>query len=319
VAAENLFPALTEEIAKLTAPEPAQDFHSKFAQAISCCSEAYTAFLKASGRSFGEWFLRSRQSWCQGLYLLYELRGQLAVLREYWVTAKALPLWQQLEARTLGLTVPVGFTHKARTETHHEYSLYVPENYTPQQSWPLIVCLHGGYGQGNEYIWTWLRPAKSNGYLLLSPKSIGPTWSVLQPPLDTRSIQAMMTEVCETYNVDRQRVYLSGLSDGGTFSYIFGLVSAELFAGIAPIAGDFHPMMDPLLRQKKGIDTPLLVVHGVHDRIFPVETARQACQLFERIGYKVTYRELPDWGHAYPYKINEQIVLPWFVGLGSGS
>ena len=108
-------------------------------------------------------------------------------------------------------------------------------------------------------------------------------------------------------------------ADGGTFSYIFGLASAELFAGIAPIAGDFHPMMDPLLRQKKGIDTPLLVVHGVHDRIFPVETARQACQLFERIGYKVSYRELPDWGHAYPYKINEQIVLPWFVGLGNGS
>ena len=319
VAAEDLFPILTEEIAKLAAPEPAQDFHPKFAQAISCCGEAYTALLKASGRSFGEWFLRSRQSWCQGLYLLYELRGQLAVLREYWVTAKALPSWQQLETQTPGLTVPVGFTHKARTETHHEYSLYVPENYTPQQSWPLIVCLHGGYGQGNEYIWTWLRPAKSNGYLLLSPKSIGPTWSVLQPPLDTRSIQAMMTEVCETYNVDRQRVYLSGLSDGGTFSYIFGLVSAELFAGIAPIAGDFHPMMDPLLRQKKGIDTPLLVVHGVHDKIFPVETARQACQLFERIGYKVTYRELPDWGHAYPYKINEQIVLPWFVGLGSRS
>ena len=61
------------------------------------------------------------------------------------------------------------------------------------------------------------------------------------------------------------------------------------------------------------------VVHGVHDKIFPVETARQACQLFERIGYKVTNRELPDWGHAYPYKINEQIVLPWFVGLGSES
>jgi enterochelin esterase-like enzyme len=319
VAAEDLFPTLTEEIAKLAAPEPAQDFHPKFAQAISCCGEAYTALLKASGRSFGEWFLRSRQSWCQGLSLLYELRGQLAVLRQYWVTTEALPSWQQLETQTPGLTVPVGFTHKARTETHHEYSLYVPENYTPRQSWPLIVCLHGGYGQGNEYIWTWLRPAKSNGYLLLSPKSIGPTWSVLQPPLDTRSIQAMMAEVCENYNVDRQRVYLSGLSDGGTFSYIFGLASAELFAGIAPIAGDFHPMMDPLLRQKKGIDTPLLVVHGVHDKIFPVETACQACQLFERIGYKVTYRELPDWGHAYPYRINEQIVLPWFVGLGGGS
>ena len=313
---ENLFPLLTEEVAKLSPPEPAQEFQAKFAQAVSSCGDAYTALLRGSGRSFAEWFLRSRQSWCQGLYLLYELREQLPALQQYWVTAEALPAWQQLETRAPGLTVPVGFIHQGRTNTHHEYSLYVPENYTPQQDWPLVVCLHGGYGQGNEYIWTWLRPAKSNGYLLLSPKSIGPTWSVLQPPLDIRSIQAMLTQVCETYNVDRKRVYLSGLSDGGTFSYIFGLASAELFAGIAPIAGDFHPMMDPLLRQKKGIETPFLVVHGAHDAIFPIETARQACQLFERIGYKVTYRELPDWGHAYPYRINEQIVLPWFAALG---
>ena len=318
-AAENIFPALTEAVTKLTPANEDQTFHTKFCEALACCSEAYASLLKGSGRNFAEWFLRSRQAQCQALYLLYDLRAQLPTLRQYWVTPEALSSWQQLEAQAPGVTVPTGFTHKARTDTHHQYSLYVPENYSPQQNWPLIVCLHGGYGQGNEYIWTWLRPAKSNGYLLLSPKSIGPTWSVLQPPLDIRSIQAMITEVCETYNVDRKRVYLSGLSDGGTFSYIFGLASAELFAGIAPIAGDFHPMMDPLLRQKKGIDTPLLVIHGEHDKIFPIETARQACQLFERLGYKVTYCELPDWGHAYPYKINQQIVLPWFVGLGTGS
>ena len=314
--AETIFPALAEEVATWSAPETAQEFQAKFAKAVSYCSASYADFLKASGRNFGEWFLRSRQNWCQGLYLLYELRAYLPTLRPYWVTPEALPSWQQLEMQTPNLSVAVGFTHAPPTAAHHTYSLYVPENYAPQQSWPLIVCLHGGYGQGNEYIWTWLRPAKSNGYLLLSPKSIGPTWSVLQPALDTRSIRAMVEEVCATYNVDRTRVYLSGLSDGGTFTYIAGLAAAELFAGIAPIAGDFHPMMDPLLRQKKGIDTPFLVVHGVHDKIFPVETARQACQLFARLGYKVTYQELADWGHAYPYKINEQLVLPWFASLG---
>jgi pimeloyl-ACP methyl ester carboxylesterase len=313
--AENIFPTLCETMKQLTPPADDQPFHAKLCEALSHCSESYASLLKGSGRNFAEWFLRSRQAQCQALYLLYDLRAQLPTLRQYWVTSEALPSWQQLETQAEGVSVPVGFMQKPRTDTHHQYSLYVPENYTPQQSWPLIVCLHGGYGQGNEYIWTWLRPAKSNGYILLSPKSIGPTWSVLQPPLDIRSIQAMITEVCETYTVDRTRVYLSGLSDGGTFSYIFGLAAAELFAGIAPIAGDFHPMMDPLLRQKKGVDTPLLVIHGVHDKIFPIETARTARQLFERLGYTVTYHELPDWGHAYPYKINQQIVLPWLTKL----
>ena len=317
-AAEAIFPALTTAIKEMTPPADMQGVHATVTEALSCCEDAYTHLLKGSGRNFAEWFLQSRQSLCQALYLLYEMRAHLPALQPYWLTTTALAAAVTLDARTANPETPVGLVQNPRTEKRGAYSLYVPENYSPQQNWPLIVCLHGGYGQGNEYIWTWLRPAKSNGYILLSPKSIGPTWSVLQPPLDIRSIQAMITEVCETYNVDRTRVYLSGLSDGGTFSYIFGLASAELFAGIAPIAGDFHPMMDPLLRQKKGIDTPLLVIHGVHDKIFPIETARQACQLFERLGYKVTYRELPDWGHAYPYKINQQIVLPWFASLAGG-
>ena len=320
--AENVFPALAEEIAKVSPPAELQIVHATLTEALSCCVEAYTALLKGAGRNFAEWFLRSRQSLCRALYLLYDIRAQLPPLQPLWVTPTAFSSLPALEARTPGIEVPIGFLQKPRTDKRGEYSLYIPENYTPGRSWPLIVCLHGGYGQGNEYIWTWLRPAKSNGYLLLSPKSAGPTWSVLNPPLDIRSIQTMITEVCETYQVDRTRVYLTGLSDGGTFAYLLGLSCSDLFAGIAPIAGDFHPMMDPLLRQGKGKETPLLVIHGGKDPIFPIESIRQAWTLFQRLGYNVTTHELPEWGHAYPYTINEQVVLPWFADLtktGTGS
>jgi phospholipase/carboxylesterase len=315
VVADEVLPALTAELAKAAPSDSQQGFHTKLAEAVACCVNTQTALTRAAGRNFGEWFLRSRQSFCQGLYLLYEIRAQLSTFQPYWLTADTVSPLSALEASTPGLTTPVGFVHKPRTNTHAEYSLYVPENYTLDRRWPLIVCLHGGYGQGNEYIWTWLRPAKSHGYLLLSPKSLGPTWSVLNPPLDIGSIRAMLTEVFDTYMVDTQRVYLSGLSDGGTFSYLLGLSTSDVFAGIAPIAGDFHPMLDPILRQKRGIEVPLLIVHGVLDAIFPVASIRQARTLMEKIGYSITYRELPDWGHAYPYRINEQIVLPWFASL----
>ena len=315
IVAETLFPALTTAIGEISPPAEMQGFHTTLTQALSCCGEAYTALLKGSGRNFAEWFLRSRQSLCQALYLLYDIREQLPTLQSYWLTTTAFASFATLETRTPNLEAPVGFSHKPRAEKHGEYSLYVPEHYTPDRAWPLIVCLHGGYGQGNEYIWTWLRPAKSNGYLLLSPKSAGPTWSVLNPPLDIASIETMMNEVCATYRVDDKRTYLTGLSDGGTFAYLFGLARADRFAGIAPIAGDFHPMLDPLLRQGKGKETPLLVVHGGKDPIFPIASIRQAWTLFQRLGYNVTAHELPEWGHAYPYTINEQIVLPWFAGL----
>ena len=47
----------------------------------------------------------------------------------------------------------------------------------------------------------------------------------------------------------------------------------------------------------------------------PVTFTRQTCNLLKRIGYNVTYEELPDWGHAFPYSINERMVLPWFESL----
>ncbi len=313
------FPTLAAELAMLSPPPAERDFHEKLTKAVSYCEAAYTAFLAGAGKQFAAAFLQSRQALCRGLYLLYEVRAQLPTVQAYWVLPEAYSALAMLEAQVPGLATPVGFVHREQTDTHAAYSLYIPEYYTPQRSWPLIVCLHGGYGHGNEYIWTWLRPAKSKGYLLLSPKSVGPTWSALHPPVDIRSILAMLEEVCTTYAVDRHRIYLTGLSDGGIFTYLLGIAQAQLFAGIAPIAGELHPMVDPLLRQKQGRAVPLLIVHGAKDFIFPVQSVRSAQQLLAKLGYDVTYHELADWGHAYPYRINEQIVLPWFASLRAPS
>ena len=316
-AAGDLFPQLTTALAALMPPESRKDAHGALADALTRFQDATTKVLGGQGRQFAEAFLAARQDYCQGLYLLYENRAQLPGLHPYWLLPEALPALANLEANAADVDAPVGFSHKERTNTHGEYSLYVPENYSPQQTWPLIVCLHGGYGRGDEYIWTWLRPAKSKGYLLLSPKSIGPTWSVLNPPLDVRSVRAMLDEVCAAYAVDRKRVYLSGLSDGGMFAYLLGLSCADWFAGVAPVAGEMNPMTDQLLRQKQGKDVPLFIVHGAKDFIFDVRSVRSSCELLEKIGYNVTYKELPEWGHAYTYSINEQLVMPWFESLES--
>lgn len=315
-ATADLFPQLTTTLAALAPPEAQRDCHNKLSEVIARFQDATAKVLSGSGRQFAEAFLAARLDYCQGLYLLYEIRAQLPGLQSYWVLPEALPTLTALETTVEGANAPVGFSHQGTTDTHNAYSLYVPENYSPQQRWPLIVCLHGGYGRGDEYIWTWLRPAKSKGYLLVSPKSIGPTWSVLNPPLDVRSIRAILAEVCSLYAVDRKRVYLSGLSDGGIYAYLLGLSCPDWFAGIAPIAGEMSPMTDPMLRQKQGKDIPLFIVHGAKDFIFDVRSVRSSCDLLQKIGYNVTYTELPEWGHAYTYGINEQLVMPWFESLG---
>ncbi len=312
----DFFESAPSTLTILEPPEDLKEFHSAFSAALAHLNNSSTGFLEGvPGPNFGGAFVNSRFSLCRGLNVLYNQRAHLPTLRSYWLLPEAESTRDALEPQTDGVGVPVGMIHHPQTPEHADYSLYVPEYYTPDKTWPLIICLHGGYGRGDDYIWTWLRPAKSKGYLLLSPKSLGLTWSVLQPPVDSGSIRAMFDEVCETYSVDRSRVYLSGLSDGGTYTYLLGLDQAELFVGIAPIAGELSPAADGMLRQKQGIDVPIHVVHGVHDFIFPVEAVRSSNELLEHIGYQVKYTELPDWSHALTYSINETHVLPWFESL----
>ena len=312
-ASGSLFRRFDSESAELAPPESMREFHPKFCEAVAQLEKAQTLFMTKPDPNWTLAFLYCRRALCRGLYALYELREQLPLLRSYFVMEGA-------EAGadsppTSPANVTTGFSHHERTEEHGPYSLYVPENYSPDRQWPLIICLHGGYGAGDEYIWTWLRAARTKGYILMSPKSLGETWSMTINSADTHSVMAMLGEVTRKYAVDASRVYLTGLSDGGMFSYIMGLERHDRFAGIAPVAGALHMVVDPFLRIGRGKEVPLFVVHGVHDFIFPVSFTRQTNDLLKQIGYNVKYEELPDWGHALTYTINERLVEPWFEGL----
>ena len=59
------------------------------------------------------------------------------------------------------------------------FSLYVPEYYTPDRAWPLVMALHGGSGNGRNFLWSWLRDARSFGAILIAPTATGPTWALM--------------------------------------------------------------------------------------------------------------------------------------------
>jgi phospholipase/carboxylesterase len=260
-------------------------------------------------------FLEQRREYCRALRVLYPIRQKIPELSPFWLLPSVLGEQELRETRTPGVDVPVGLVDRPAAEGHGAYSLYVPESYTPTRTWPTIVALHGAYGRGDEYIFSWLRPAKSRGFVVIAPNSRDVTWSILRPPLDAQALLAVLDDVSGRYALDPARVFLSGLSDGGTFTYLAGLPNAERFAGISPIAGDFHAMMDPMLRRKMGQSLPILIVHGAKDPLFPVRSIRSAYELMTHLEYHVSYEELPEWGHAYPYSIHERLVLPWFEAL----
>ena len=309
------FDSIIAGLGQAAPPEPMLSFHDSLTAAIRHLGNASRTFLGASESSYPLAGIDMRRALYRGLNLLYGIREHTPTLQQYWLLSDALAEREALEAHSPDADAPVGVLHRRRAAPVADYSLYVPESYTPRRSWPLIVCLHGAYGRGDHFVWSWLRPAKSRGYLLLSPKSLDVTWSILQPERDTRSVAAMLDEVCDEYSVDRGRVYLSGLSDGGTFTYLLGLGRPELFAGIAPVAADFTGMMDDMLRRKQGQQLPIYIVHGAHDHIFAVEPIRRGHALLQRLGYNAEYEELPDWGHSHCSGVNERVVMPWFESL----
>ena len=313
----DLFPPFNSALDELSPPPELQEFHQQWRDMLAQLEDAYTSFLTGSEFNFIVSYFQSRRAFSQGKYQLYSLRDQLPTLRQYWLLPEEASRLTELETPIVGVTAGTGIQHRPAAKEHGEYSLYVPENYDPSRRWPMIIAMHGGHGRGDDYLLTWLRPAKSKGYILLSPKSLEQTWSLMQPGVDIRSILSMVEELLDEYAIDTGRLFATGLSDGGTFSFALGLSCPKLFAGIAPIAaaGEFIALFD--LEQSKTL--PVFMVHGEKDFIFPVAMARRTHALLDQSGFDVTYKELPEWGHAYPYSINEKLVLPWFESLPSRS
>lgn len=312
----DVFPPLNAELEGLEVPDGREAFHTKWLEALEQLEDAYTSFLTGSEANFIVAYMQSRRAFSLGKYVLYELRAELPKLREYWVLPDALARWDELETPVAGVEAETGVSHRPSTDKHAEYSLYVPEYYDPSRSWPLVITLHGGHGRGDDYLLTWLRAAKSAGYIVLSPKSLGGTWSLQRPGVDIRSILSMVETLLDEYSIDIGRLFATGLSDGGSFSYALGLSCPKLFAGAAPIAA--AGMIVGMFNLDKAKDLPIYIVHGGKDFMFPVATAQMAYELLQKSAFtKVKYEELPDWGHAYTYSINDSLVLPWFNSLPS--
>ncbi|MBK8959357.1 MAG: hypothetical protein IPM80_13200 [Proteobacteria bacterium] len=301
---------LRECHASLLAALPTHIGHRRLGAVIELWSRAVSRLVTAAGADFALAFIESRRLWCEGLALAYGLRGEFEQLAAYWGSEPGAP-----RAPAMDGELPVGVMQQAAGDAHAGYALYVPEDYSPARPPPLIVCLHGAYGHGHEYLWTWMRVAHRAGAMVLAPKSRGPTWSLSEPEVDIGSVRAMLAELAVRYRYDARRVLLSGLSDGGSFAYCLGLSCPSLWSGVAPIAGVLHPVMDALLRARHGLGLPLFVVHGGRDFIFDVRSVRSHCALLTELGYTLTYTELPEWGHAYTDAINEERVWPWFAAL----
>ena len=211
--------------------------------------------------------------------------------------------------------VDTGVLHAANArEDRGGFSLYVPEYYDAAREWPLVIALHGGSGHGRDFLWSWLADARGQGALVLAATSVGSTWSLMEPQQDLESLQRMLEFVRKHYRVDDERVLLTGMSDGGTFSWVCGVMAPDgLFTHIAPVSASFHPMLLEAAEPGRLAGLPIYLVHGALDWMFAVDTARTAEGVVRAAGANVVYREIEDLSHTYPREENAAM-LRWLAG-----
>jgi phospholipase/carboxylesterase len=190
------------------------------------------------------------------------------------------------------------------------FSLYVPETYDPDLPHPVVFALHGGAGNGRGFLWSWVRDARAAGAILVAPTAVGDTWALQGQDADSPNLERILTLVTDRWNVDPARRLLTGMSDGGTFSYISGLVEGSPFTHLAPACAAFHPMLTAFADADRIRGLPIHVTHGAQDWMFAVDMAREAQAALTAAGANVTYREIEDLSHCYPTEVNPDI-LAW--------
>lgn len=190
--------------------------------------------------------------------------------------------------------------------------MYVPETYDPATPAPLVYALHGGTGNGRAFLWSWVRAARSRGAIVVAPSSQGQTWAIQGDDPDSPHLDHIHAFVRGAWSIDPTRVLLTGLSDGGTFTYTTGLVADAPFTHLAPVAAAFHPMLAAMADDTRLKGLPIHIIHGVRDWMFPPIMAEEARGHLSRMGANVTYQRLDDLAHAYGPDLSTMI-LDWLL------
>ncbi len=301
-------------------PEPLADARAALATAADATLAAYAGLRAAPDNLDGMTpVFRALREQPRALEALYPLSRALPPVSRFFLDP-ARRDDAELSAALMGAAPPpdTGVLHGGgEPGARGGWSAYVPETYSPDRAWPVVFALHGGSGNGRDFLWSWLREARTWGAIVVAPTAVGRTWALQGDDADTPNLAAILDVVRTRWTIDPTRMLLSGMSDGGTFSYVSGLEPASPFTHLAPAAAAFHPMMAAFADRERLLGLPIHIAHGARDWMFPVDMAREAADALARAGADVTYRELDDLSHAFPRELNGGI-LAWMARTASG-
>jgi len=216
---------------------------------------------------------------------------------------------------------------------------YLPPAYDPAKKWPLVLQIHGFNPANPKYVRWWSADsrhpginaefANHQGVIYMEPHGRGNTTYLGLGDTDILTVIALAKK---HFNVDEDRVYLTGDSMGGWGTWNVGTRHPDLFAAIAPVYGgaDYHSQvpeaelaklsdLERLRFEKQSswamadclLNLPIFVHHGDVDKSVNVDYSRYGVRMLQRWGYNIRYQEIPGRGHEALDIMNDNI--EWFL------
>jgi acetyl esterase/lipase len=198
------------------------------------------------------------------------------------------------------------------------YRVYVPTNYSPQRTWPLVVFLHGALCDENTFMNSdELQPfAERLGYLVVSVNGRGPRSGYTKESGAQQDVFDVMSLMEKYYHVDSSRIFLTGHSMGGMGTWSIGLEFRDKFAALAPEAGTRNTT-DLEAKLARGKKIPILITVGGKDTAFPPEPAIEVYQKLKAAGYPTKIVEYPLDEHNPVFTSSTPEVFAWFEKHGN--
>ena len=298
-------------------PSELDTFKNQVAIVVDYVCKAFEGLQQCSGDDPNEVFkaYQALRNYTHAVEALYPIAPMLPVVSRFFLEPDMRDdntLAEKLaQAQTTRDDVGVAHVDNAKDQ-RGGFSLYVPEYYDATQALPLIMGLHGGSGHGSDFLWSWIKEARTRGAILVSPTARGRTWSLMGEDVDNPNLDKIVDYVCGRWRVDTSAMLLTGMSDGGTYTYLSGLRSESPFTHLAPCSASFHPFLLAGFEGERIKNLPIYIIHGVLDWMFSINMAREANLAFTNAGANVVYREIKDLSHTYPRDENPHIT-DWFL------
>jgi len=190
----------------------------------------------------------------------------------------------------------------------YHLALSVPLTYQPAKGYGLVVCLHGAGFTGEVYLERW-QTRLGEDYVLACPTIPMGAWFTRGAE---ELVLATIRSVQRRYHIDPDRIFLTGMSNGGIGAWVIGMHHAPQFAGIAPMASGLDDVLMPFLANLRS--TPIYIIHGAKDQVMPVELSRTITKELTRLGYPFVYREHDRehpmaGGHYFPREELPELVI----------